>query len=327
MDTINETAIGLFLKTEREKKGLTVDYMAKVTRLRKYYIEALENEDWDKLPSRVFIKGFLRTYSKGLGLNYDEVIGRFESSVPVHDGLPKPLLPPSKNNKKYVFLFVALGIIALCLFIVIFMKNTGSNVTKPGGAAAKVTENKNAQSPDNHKDVAQAPSLNQSSTLKNNLPSVNNPVAVRGHESSPAESIIKASVPGAPSQEPLTGSRAAETIQTAPVKSIQTAVHEAVKKTDEQSFEAAMKQYSLTGLVTATTYVKIYIDSNPPKDYIFPKGSRPHWNASEGFYVLVGNAGGIEFDFNGKRIKDLGNPGAVVRLRLPENSNLNISEN
>ena len=36
------------------------------------------------------------------------------------------------------------------------------------------------------------------------------------------------------------------------------------------------------------------------------------------FNILIGNAAGIEFDFNGKRITDLGRVGQVVRLQLPE---------
>jgi hypothetical protein len=48
---------------------------------------------------------------------------------------------------------------------------------------------------------------------------------------------------------------------------------------------------------------------------------------NEVFYIVIGNAAGIDFDFNDKKIKNLGHPGDVVRLRLPENFNRTISEN
>jgi len=38
----------------------------------------------------------------------------------------------------------------------------------------------------------------------------------------------------------------------------------------------------------------------------------------EKFYMLIGNAGGIDFDLNGKRVGDLGKPGQVVRVTLPK---------
>ena len=74
----------------------------------------------------------------------------------------------------------------------------------------------------------------------------------------------------------------------------------------------------LKGIVNMRTWVKIYVDDNPPLEYIFQPGSRPQWTAKKGFDVLVGNAAGIEFEFNGKMIKDLGALGKVVRVRFPE---------
>jgi cytoskeletal protein RodZ len=82
----------------------------------------------------------------------------------------------------------------------------------------------------------------------------------------------------------------------------------------------------LDGIVNARTWVKIYVDDEEPKEFIFQTGSRPQWKARKGFYVLVGNAGGIEFDFNGKKIENLGRLGEVVQLRLPGASDLVISE-
>ena len=66
------------------------------------------------------------------------------------------------------------------------------------------------------------------------------------------------------------------------------------------------------------TWIKICVDDQGPKEYIFQPGSRPQWKAKEGFYVIIGNAAGIEFDFNGKILEDIGNLGQVVKLRLPE---------
>ncbi len=82
----------------------------------------------------------------------------------------------------------------------------------------------------------------------------------------------------------------------------------------------------LTGRVRLETYVKIYVDDRAPKEYMFKPGRTPQWNAKEGFYVMVGNAAGIEFDFNGKEFRDLGKDGDVVRLRFPEDFERQILE-
>jgi cytoskeleton protein RodZ len=72
--------------------------------------------------------------------------------------------------------------------------------------------------------------------------------------------------------------------------------------------------------------VKIYVDDKAPKEYMFRPGSRPQWEAKEGFYVMVGNASGIEFDLNGKVYRNLGKEGDVVRLRLPDDFERQIRE-
>jgi cytoskeleton protein RodZ len=80
----------------------------------------------------------------------------------------------------------------------------------------------------------------------------------------------------------------------------------------------------LTGIVNMRTYVKIYVDDNSPKEYVFRPGSRPQWTAKKGFNIILGNAAGMEFDLNGKRMKDFGKLGKVVRLSFPEDFRPNV---
>ena len=82
----------------------------------------------------------------------------------------------------------------------------------------------------------------------------------------------------------------------------------------------------LTGIVHLRTWIRIYIDDEAPKEYILQPGSRPQWKAEKGFYVLLGNAAGMDFEFDGKDIKELGELGQVVSLRLPEGFDRVIAE-
>jgi hypothetical protein len=75
---------------------------------------------------------------------------------------------------------------------------------------------------------------------------------------------------------------------------------------------------SLTGIVKERTWLRITIDGKEEKEYLFQAGSKPQWRGREGFYMIIGNAGGIDFDLNGKRVGDLGKPGQVIRLTLPK---------
>ena len=66
-------SIGSTLKQRREARHLSIEQAAEQTRLRKYYLQALENDDLSAIPSMVQARGFLRIYTEFLGLNLDEL--------------------------------------------------------------------------------------------------------------------------------------------------------------------------------------------------------------------------------------------------------------
>ena len=53
------------------------------------------------------------------------------------------------------------------------------------------------------------------------------------------------------------------------------------------------------------------MDQQDPKEYMFRPGSSPEWKAKEGFELLIGNACGIGFEFNGRKIDNLGERGQL----------------
>jgi len=76
-----DKSVGLILRETRESRGLTLEDVAKVTRIGKSYLSDLEEEKFDKLPSGAYAKGFLRVYSAYLGLSEQEMIALYENKV------------------------------------------------------------------------------------------------------------------------------------------------------------------------------------------------------------------------------------------------------
>jgi hypothetical protein len=74
----------------------------------------------------------------------------------------------------------------------------------------------------------------------------------------------------------------------------------------------------LKAVVEGRTWIRITVDDEEPREYIFQPGSRPQWKAKKGFDLVIGNAAGIEFEFDGQSMENLGELGQVVRLKLPE---------
>jgi cytoskeleton protein RodZ len=74
--------VGEYLRSVRESRGLELEQASRVTKITKSYLVAIEQGEFEKLPNAAYIKGFLRLYAGYLSLSGDEIIKRYESSLP-----------------------------------------------------------------------------------------------------------------------------------------------------------------------------------------------------------------------------------------------------
>ncbi len=89
--------VGDILKKARIEKNLEFEDVEKNLRIRKKFLQALEENSWEKLPSLPYIKGFLRNYSSYLGLMPEEMVAVFRRQFREHQKgglLPKGLAEP-----------------------------------------------------------------------------------------------------------------------------------------------------------------------------------------------------------------------------------------
>jgi curved DNA-binding protein CbpA len=64
---------GPFLKSVREYKTVTQDEIMNILKISKNYLNALEDDDFKKLPANVFVRGFVLQYAKALRLDQDKI--------------------------------------------------------------------------------------------------------------------------------------------------------------------------------------------------------------------------------------------------------------
>lgn len=69
--------IGVILKAAREEKGLSLDEVQMVTKIRYKHLVALEAGDFDQLPGEVYVKGFLVNFANAVGLNGEEILQKY----------------------------------------------------------------------------------------------------------------------------------------------------------------------------------------------------------------------------------------------------------
>lgn len=73
--------LGHILREARETKGLTLAEAQEETRINSKYLAALENGEYNKLPTPVHVRGFLRNYSRFLGLDSQPLLERYELNL------------------------------------------------------------------------------------------------------------------------------------------------------------------------------------------------------------------------------------------------------
>lgn len=71
------TKFGEILQVARSAKRITLKKASKDLQIKKEHLEALENEDWQSLPEPTFVKGFISSYAKYLGLDVDNALALY----------------------------------------------------------------------------------------------------------------------------------------------------------------------------------------------------------------------------------------------------------
>jgi cytoskeletal protein RodZ len=94
-------ALGERFRAAREARGLTLSDVAENIRIRSVYLAAIEDENWSAIGAPVYIRGFLRTYARFLGLEPEEVVAEFNSQASAPPP-PVPTAPGAPPKTSYL---------------------------------------------------------------------------------------------------------------------------------------------------------------------------------------------------------------------------------
>lgn len=79
------------LRHARERLGLSLRDVADRTKIRVAILDAIENNDTDRLPPPIFARGFVKAFAREVGLDPQTMAGRY---------LPEPAAPPARTAAK-----------------------------------------------------------------------------------------------------------------------------------------------------------------------------------------------------------------------------------
>jgi cytoskeletal protein RodZ len=125
--------LGNTLSRARRARGITLEDAERDTHVSRRYLQALESEDFSSFPAPVYARGFLRTYSRYLGLNPEELIRVFPNQNLTVDITPLPTITRPPAHVMNVNWIVG-GLVGLFLLGSAFLLfNTGNNPATVAG--------------------------------------------------------------------------------------------------------------------------------------------------------------------------------------------------
>jgi cytoskeletal protein RodZ len=132
-------ALGERFRAAREARGLTLSEVAEQIRIRSVYLAAIEEENWPSIGAPVYVRGFLRTYARFLGLDPEEAVGEFNASGHVVAAPEAPAYgeaPARRANRSLLpFIWVA-SIVAVLLIAYVAYNAFVPHDDQPANVAA-----------------------------------------------------------------------------------------------------------------------------------------------------------------------------------------------
>lgn len=214
--------VGATLRAAREERGLSVDDVAAVLKIRREHIASIESSRVDDLPGLPYAIGFIRTYAEYLGMDGLDAVRRFkgEISEPADEGALTFPTPIDDQKFPIALLLAGAGILAAALYGAwyFYARDDAATVDAP---AAPVTEA--ASEPEAAASRPVAPAAPEAAAPAAPAPAIPAPVEQSAAESEavpkrPAETEASPAEPATDSGTPeaTTGSAATEAEEARP---------------------------------------------------------------------------------------------------------------
>ena len=311
--------LGPYLSRLREERGLSIDEMARVTRVAPRYLDALEREEFTALPASVFTKGYIRAYCQVLGVTAVEALARYAESV---EGMLPPAVPVvapaaartgaggARPRGTLLLSFLLLVGFGLALFVVAVLLQSGRPDVGPRRAEPPAP-------PPAQIEARVLPPSSPPPTVEPTPPTVS--------VTAPAPAVPPAPTPAAPvpTAPPPAPARVPDPKPAPPVEARpapETSRAAAVTAAEPPAIRlgGVVSPYRLVARTVEPTWLRVRTEDGRATEETIPAGEVREWISNRPFVLTIGNAAGVALELNGQKLPLLGARGAVIsRLVLP----------
>ena len=90
--------LGDLLRKAREQRGYSLDDIQDLTKIRKRYLEAIEEGNYKVLPGSFYVRAFVKNYSETVGLDAEEVLRLYHKEIP--SAVPEQVAEPIQRPRR-----------------------------------------------------------------------------------------------------------------------------------------------------------------------------------------------------------------------------------
>ncbi|MFG1731468.1 helix-turn-helix domain-containing protein [Paenibacillus sp. 843] len=149
--------LGQQLREARLQKGMSLDDVQEMTKIRKRYLEAIEAGDYKVLPGSFYVRAFIKTYAEAVGIDPDELLEGHKQDVPKSEpeATMEPVIqkratrPSAERNMKWLPTLL-MWTFPILIVVVIYLVAINSNEPKdePPVSNNDQTQTDQAQKPE-----------------------------------------------------------------------------------------------------------------------------------------------------------------------------------
>jgi cytoskeleton protein RodZ len=292
-------ALGTKLKRAREASGVALRDIALSTKISVAALEALERNDFSRLPGGIYSRAFIRSYAAAVGLDPEATVEEYlaEVSRSEHEAARVATARAEVSPEDRAFLDrqkQAIRLLQIAGVLVVIAAGTGAAFawmrwTRPGDGATTPPQQASAPPPQQ----APAPSPSPPAALPPATP--------------PAAAPPPAAVPPPTPPDPKAGASGMPVTTVPPEEPAPVPVPPVPVEPLTIEFE-----------VTAPSFVEIAADGKVSFSKAMEPGDRQRIQAQRNLVLKVGDAGVFRWTLNGKRARPLGGAGAARSARVTQ---------
>ena len=322
LESIQMASLGQWLREKREARSISLEEIASATKIVPRYLDALESDHLDAMPGGFFVKGIIRTYAQAVGLDPEEVLGRYKaagllSAGPEHGrnivAKPAEVMPPQIEPAPP-------AVVPELPAEPIVPAEPAPVPVRKAEPALLFEEASKPEEPSGARKRVLVWTWRGLAVLAIGCAAffVLRPTLSRPRPSQPQHSTVvgPSVLPPAQKIEPGTAPTSVPESEAASQPAAQTASRLALEPAPKPQAPPVAgevwKGVTIEIVFQADTWIQVYADGNLKINGLFPAGATVRAQADEKMLIHTGNAGGFTFRLNGQPAKSLGRSGQVL---------------